>query len=67
MRSIWGFRIPDSRFRIPGSFPFGNLESRILNPLLVAAEGRVRISPCEHLWRFPIQYSTFKMEMIPES
>ncbi len=28
---LWGFRIPDSRFRIPGSFPsgIGNLESGI--------------------------------------
>ena len=40
---IWGFRIPDSRFRIPGSFPFGNPESRIGNPDWVAAEGRVRV------------------------
>ena len=40
--ALWGFRIPDSRFRIPGSFPFGNPESRIGNPDRVAAEGRVR-------------------------
>ncbi len=41
---IRGFRIPDSRFRIPGSFPFGNPESRIGNPDGVAAEGRVESS-----------------------
>ena len=46
---IWGFRIPDSRFRIPGSFLFGNPESRIGNPDWVAAEGRVRMSTLELL------------------
>ena len=52
---LWGFRIPDSRFRIPGSFPFGNPGSRIGNPDGVAAAGRVSVflrrisAPCAPL------------------